>query len=106
MSMSWRDKRQEVLNKAETRLVTVYTCAIRYQAYSSNYRRLSASLFEMRSLTVDDNTVCQMVGAAPSPPHFIRPGDARASDEGRISCRSLAGCLRVVVADRRVSISQ
>lgn len=90
-----------MLNKAETRLVTVYTRAIRYQASSSNYRRLSASLFEMRSLTVNDNTLCQMVGA-----DFIRPGDAGSSDKGRISCRGLAGRPRVVVADRRVSISR
>lgn len=74
--MSRRDKRQEVLKTAETRLVTVYTRAIRYQASSSNYRRLSASLFEMRSPTVDDNTLCQMVCEAPTPPHFIRLSDA------------------------------
>lgn len=70
-----------MLNKAETRLVTVYTRAIRSQASSSNYRRVSASLFEMRSLTVDDNTLCQMVHAAPTPPHFIRPRDAGGSDK-------------------------
>lgn len=70
--MSQRAKRQEALNKAETRLVTVEARAIRYQASSSNYRRVSASLFEMRSLTVDDDTLRQMVSAAWIPPHFIR----------------------------------
>lgn len=106
MSMSRRDKRQEVLNKAETQLVTVYTRAIRYQASSSNYRHVSASLFEIRSLTVDDNTLCQMVCAAPTPPHFIRLRDAGGSDKGRISYHDLAGCPRVVVAGQRVSISR
>lgn len=81
--MSRRDKRQEVLNKAETRLVTVYTRATRYQAPSSNYRRLSAPLFEMRSLTVDDNTLCLMGCAAPTPPHFIRPKDAGSAAAAR-----------------------
>lgn len=73
-----------MLNKAETRLVTVYTRAIRYQASSSNYRRLSAPLFEMRSLTADDNTPCQMGCAAPTPPHFIRLRGAGGSDGCRI----------------------
>lgn len=106
MSMSRRDKRQEVLNKAETRLVTVYTRAIWYQASSSNYRRLSASLFEMRSLTVDDNTHWARWFARRRV-HSTSLGqkDAGGSDKGRVSYHGLAGCLRVVVAGWRVSIS-
>lgn len=95
--MSRRDKRQEVLNKAETQLVTVYACTIRYQASSSNYRGVSASPFEMRSLTVDDNTLCQMAYAAWTSPHFIRLRDTGGSKEGWISYHGLAGCLHLLV---------
>lgn len=93
-----------MLNTAETQLVTVSTRATRYRASSSNYRRISASLFEMRSLPVDESTLCQMVCAPPTHPHFIRPRDAGGSDKGRISYGGLAGCAGAVVAGRRVSI--
>lgn len=49
-------RRQEVLNTAGARLVTVYAHATRHRASSSNYRHVPAPPpFVTRSLAVDDH---------------------------------------------------